>query len=73
MQPVPFQPGAAVEGDQLDEKRERVHFPAKAGDQVGRRARGAAGREQVVDDQDALPLLDGSSWISSESVPYSSA
>ena len=34
-----------------------MHRPADLPDQIGRGARGAAGRQQVVDDQDALPFL----------------
>ena len=47
---------AAVQRHQLDEKRQGVHLAAEPLDEVGRRARRAAGREQVVDDQDPLPL-----------------
>ena len=57
MHRMPRQLAAAVQRDELDEKRERVHFPAEAGDQIGGRRRRAAGGEQVVDDQHALPLL----------------
>ena len=54
---MPRQLAAAVQRDELDQERQRVHFAAEPLDQIGGRARRAAGGEQVVDDQHPLPLL----------------
>src|SRR5260221_1372599 len=47
-----------LEADELDEKRERLHVPTQFLDEIRCRACSAAGREQVVDNQHALTLLD---------------
>ena len=54
---VAFELPAPVQREQLDEKRQGVHFPAQTPDEIGCRPRGAAGREQIVDDQHPLPFL----------------
>ena len=41
---------------ELDEKRERMHLPAQTPDEIGCRPRGAARRQQIVDDQHPLPF-----------------
>ena len=65
------EPVAALERHELDQKRQRVEVAAETLHETGRRARGAAGCEQIVDDEDALVLQNRVPWISSESVPYS--
>ena len=50
-----WQLGAAVERHELDEERERMDAAALPLDEILRRARGAAGGKQVVDDQHAMP------------------
>src|SRR4051812_46574420 len=48
----------AVEEVELDEKAKPDDVAAEPLDKLDSRADGAAGREQVIDDQDALPRLD---------------
>ena len=57
MQPFALELVAPVQRDELDEERQRVHFAAQPADEAARRLRGAAGREQVVDDQHPLAFL----------------
>src|SRR3974390_900290 len=53
-----LEPLAAIEGDELNEKRERMHLPPEATDEIDRRASGAAGRQQIVHDEHTLAMTD---------------
>ena len=48
---------ASLEEPELDQARDAADLPADPLDQRGRRLRRPAGREHVVDDEDALPRL----------------
>src|SRR3954471_9976653 len=57
--PLAGQLRAAVQGDQFDQERQGVNRAADLADQFSGGAGGAAGRQQIVDDQHALPFPDG--------------
>ena len=71
--PTSLEPVAALEELELDEEREADDLALEPLDQLDRALDRAAGREQVVDDQDLLPGWIASRWISSVFEPYSSA
>src|SRR5262245_1430351 len=56
---VPVQPTPAVQKRQLDQERRPDHLAAESLHQVDGRADRAAGRQQIVHHQNALPILDG--------------
>ena len=71
--PASVEPVAALEEFELDQERQADDLALEPLDQLDRALDGAAGREQVVDDQDLLAGLDGVA-VDLEGVrPYSRA
>ena len=68
-----LEPVAALEELELDQEREADDLALEPLDELDRPVDRAAGREQVVDDQDLLAGRIASRWISSVFEPYSRA
>src|SRR6476660_7820688 len=54
----PLEPVAALQEVELDKERKPDDVALEALDELDRAVDGAAGREEVVDDEDLLPCLD---------------
>ena len=72
--PVRGQPVASAELGELDDEGEARDLAAEAGDELRRRLGGAARRDQVVDDRDAVAVHRGVAvQLERGALPYSSS